>query len=292
MKPKELGALLLLGALWGASFIFIRIAAPVLGPIWLIDLRVWIAGIVLLIYALIVRKLPDFKKEWKYYLMLGLLNAAIPFSLIAYSAVHLNASLTAILNATTPLFTAIVARIWLKEYLSVRKVIGILIGLVGVCILMGWSSVPFTLEVWLSIGASLTAALFYGIGSVYTKLTFTNTPALSLSIGQQLAAGIILIPLSVVTVPTATISLTVMIAVLGLAVLCTAIGYLLYFYLVEHVGPTKTVSVTFLVPLFGIFWGILLLNEHITLGTIVGLIVIFIGVILMNGVQKTKKIRV
>lgn len=292
MKPKELGALLLLGALWGASFIFIRIAAPVLGPIWLIDLRVWIAGIVLLIYAFIVRKLPDFKKEWKYYLMLGLLNAAIPFSLIAYSAVHLNASLTAILNATTPLFTAIVARIWLKEYLSVRKVIGILIGLVGVCILMGWSSVPFTLEVWLSIGASLTAALFYGIGSVYTKLTFTNTPALSLSIGQQLAAGIILIPLSVVTVPTATISLTVMIAVLGLAVLCTAIGYLLYFYLVEHVGPTKTVSVTFLVPLFGIFWGILLLNEHITLGTIVGLIVIFIGVILMNGVQKTKKIRV
>ncbi len=292
MKPKELGALLLLGALWGASFIFIRIAAPVLGPIWLIDLRVWIAGIVLLIYALIVRKLPDFKKEWKYYLMLGLLNAAIPFSLIAYSAVHLNASLTAILNATTPLFTAIVARIWLKEYLSVRKVIGILIGLVGVCILMGWSSVPFTLEVWLSIGASLTAALFYGIGSVYTKLTFTNTPALSLSIGQQLAAGIILIPLSVVTVPTATISLTVMIAVLGLAVLCTAIGYLLYFYLVEHVGPTKTVSVTFLVPLFGIFWGILLLNEHITLGTIVGLIVIFIGVIVMNGVQKTKKIRV
>lgn len=292
MKPKELGALLLLGALWGASFIFIRIAAPVLGPIWLIDLRVWIAGIVLLIYALIVRKLPDFKKEWKYYLMLGLLNAAIPFSLIAYSAVHLNASLTAILNATTPLFTAIVARIWLKEYLSVRKVIGILIGLVGVCILMGWSSVPFTLEVWLSIGASLTAALFYGIGSVYTKLTFTNTPALSLSIGQQLAAGIILIPLSVVTVPTATISLTVMIAVLGLAVLCTAIGYLLYFYLVEHVGPTKTVSVTFLVPLFGIFWGILLLNEHITLGTIVGLIVIFMGVILMNGVQKTKKIRV
>jgi len=292
MKPKELGALLLLGALWGASFIFIRIAAPVLGPIWLIDLRVWIAGIVLLIYALIVRKLPDFKKEWKYYLMLGLLNAAIPFSLIAYSAVHLNASLTAILNATTPLFTAIVARIWLKEYLSVRKVIGILIGLVGVCILMGWSAVPFTLEVWLSIGASLTAALFYGIGSVYTKLTFTNTPALSLSIGQQLAAGIILIPLSVVTVPTATISLTVMIAVLGLAVLCTAIGYLLYFYLVEHVGPTKTVSVTFLVPLFGIFWGILLLNEHITLGTIVGLIVIFIGVILMNGVQKTKKIRV
>lgn len=292
MKPKELGALLLLGALWGASFIFIRIAAPVLGPIWLIDLRVWIAGTVLLIYALIVRKLPDFKKEWKYYLMLGLLNAAIPFSLIAYSAVHLNASLTAILNATTPLFTAIVARIWLKEYLSVRKVIGILIGLVGVCILMGWSSVPFTLEVWLSIGASLTAALFYGIGSVYTKLTFTNTPALSLSIGQQLAAGIILIPLSVVTVPTATISLTVMIAVLGLAVLCTAIGYLLYFYLVEHVGPTKTVSVTFLVPLFGIFWGILLLNEHITLGTIVGLIVIFIGVILMNGVQKTKKIRI
>lgn len=104
MKPKELGALLLLGALWGASFIFIRIAAPVLGPIWLIDLRVWIAGVVLLIYALIVRKLPDFKKEWKYYLMLGLLNAAIPFSLIAYSAVHLNASLTAILNATTPLF--------------------------------------------------------------------------------------------------------------------------------------------------------------------------------------------
>lgn len=290
MNPKELGALLLLGALWGASFLFIRVAAPVLGPIWLIDLRVLIAGIVLLIYALIVRKLPHFKSQWKSYLLLGLLNALIPFVLIAYSAIHLNASLTAILNATTPLFTAIVARFWLGELLSVRKVIGILVGLTGVCILMGWSSVPFTVEVWLSIGASLMAALFYGIGGVYTKRTFTGTPPLALSIGQQLSAGLILIPFSVVSVPTAPISLTVILAVLGLAVLSTSIGYLLYFYLVERVGPTKTVSVTFLVPLFGILWGVLLLNEQITVGTIVGLLVILAGIILMNGIQKQKKI--
>lgn len=289
MNPKELCALLLLGALWGASFLFIRIAAPVLGPIWLIDLRVLIAGIVLLIYALIVRKMPDFRSRWKSYLMLGLLNAVIPFTLIAYSAIHLNASLTSILNATTPLFTAIVARFWLNESLSIRKVIGILVGLAGVCILMGWSSVPFTVEVWLSIGASLMASLFYGIGGVYTKRIFTGTPPLSLSIGQQLSAGIILIPLSIVTVPTAPISLTVILAVLGLAVLSTSIGYLLYFYLVEHVGPTKTVSVTFLVPLFGILWGVLLLHEQITIGTIVGLLVILAGVILMNGIQKQKK---
>lgn len=274
MNIKELGTLLLLGALWGASFLFIRIASPVLGPFMLVDLRLLIAGFFLLVYAWIIKKLPDFKSKWKEYLVLGILNAAIPFTLIAYSALHLTASITAILNATTPLFTAIVARFWLKESLSRKKIIGIFIGIAGVAILVGWDPTAFTSTVFLSTCLSLLAAIFYGIGGVYTKRTFKSTPPLALAIWQQIGAGFLLIPLSIANPIGVPVTPIVIFAVIGLAILSTSFGYLLYFDLIANIGPTKTLSVTFLVPLFGIIWGMLFLNEKMSIGTIIGLIMI------------------
>src|SRR6266702_8173377 len=158
MNAKQIGALLLLSSLWGGSFLFIRIAASVLGPVLLIELRVLIAGVALLLYMLFTRSSLDLRPRWKYYLVIGIINSAIPFTLIATAELYLTAGLAAILNATSPLFGAIVAAIWIKEALTPGKVIGLILGLVGVAVLVGWSSLPFSTTLAFSVAASLGAA--------------------------------------------------------------------------------------------------------------------------------------
>ncbi|SHF12721.1 Threonine/homoserine efflux transporter RhtA [Seinonella peptonophila] len=285
MKLKELGALFLLASMWGASFLFIRVAAPAFGPFLLVDLRVLIAGLALLIYAFLIKQRPDFRTKWKEYLILGGLNAAIPFTFIAAATLHLTASMAAILNATTPLFGAIIARIWLKESLTFKKLIGIPLGLIGVVILVGWNTVPLTGTVFLSVLFSLLGAATYGLGGAYANRTFKQETPLTLSIGQQLAAGILLIPFLFTNAAPGPFSSTVILNLLALAIICTAIGYLIYFYLIAHVGSTKTLTVTFLVPFFGVIWGAIFLHEAITWGTVLGLITILGSTFLITDVK-------
>lgn len=275
MSFKNFMLLNLLGALWGGSFLFMRVAVPVLGPFLLIDMRVILAGLALLLYAWFIRQLPDFRQKWKQYILLGAINAAIPFTLIATAELHLTASVSSILNATTPLFALIAGVVWLKEKLLAGKIISIGLGICGVAILAGWGHLGHSPIVILSIFFSLLASLCYGIGGVYAKIRFTGEPALMLSIGQQLAAGLVLIPFSLPSIDRfQMMNVPVLVSVLCLAILSTSIGYLIYFYLIRTVGPTKTLSVTLLVPLYGVLWGILLLSEKITVGTIVGLVII------------------
>src|SRR5579883_1329186 len=197
MKPRDSLFLLLLAALWGGSFLFIRLASPVIGPVVLMDARVLIAGLALLVYAALLARMPDLWRRWRAYLLLGGLNAAAPFTLIAFAELHLPASLAAILNATTPLFGAVVAFFWLHDRMTAKKIVGILIGVIGVVVLVGWSPFPLTPLVLLSVGASLLAACFYGIGGVYSKVAFQKEPPLALAMGQQLGAGVVLLPFAV-----------------------------------------------------------------------------------------------
>jgi len=285
MRPRDLGALLLLAALWGGSFLFIRIASPALGPLALVDLRVLLAGGALLVYAAIARRLPTWRSWWRRYLILGALNAAVPFTLIATAELHLTASLAAILNATTPLFTALVAAVWLKERVTAPKAAGLALGVVGVAVLVGWSPLPPSDAVLLSVGASLLAALFYGLGGVYAKAAFGGVPPLALAIGQQLGAGACLSPFAALTLPAMRPSPGILVAVVVLALLCTALGYLLYFHLIGRVGPTKTLSVTFLIPVFGLLWSALFLREPVGIGTFAGLALILASVTLVTGVR-------
>jgi drug/metabolite transporter (DMT)-like permease len=286
MKPKDLSILFLLAAIWGASYLFIRIAAPVLGPAVLIDARVLMAGGVLLLYAAAIRHRPGFRSRWKRYLILGAVNAAIPFTLIATSELYLTASLAAILNATTPLFTAVVAALWLKDQLTIPKIAGIAIGLAGVAVLVGWSPLPLTGKVLLAVGLSLLAALCYGIGGVYATRAFRGTPSLTLAIGQQLAAGLLLIPFAAAQAPVARLSLAAGLALGALALLSTSVAYLLYFHLIAAVGPTKTLSVTFLIPVFGLLWGALFLGEPVGAGTLIGMAIILASITLVTGVRR------
>lgn len=282
MTPLNWVRLVTLAALWGSSYLFIRIAAPELG-VWLtMGLRVMIAAITLVIYGVCKGVFPDVRSRWRAYLCLGLLNNAIPFTLIAIAVVSLNASIAAILNATTPLCTAILAILFLSQSLNWQKGGGLLLGILGVGILVGWNPLPLSPAVLAGICCALLAALSYGFAAVYARHAFTGSQPLDVATGQLLGSSLLLLPGSLLSVPEQFPSLSVLLAVSALAVFCTAGAYLLYFQLIATAGPTSATTVTFLMPFFSLALGFLLLSEPINLGLILGLTVILCSIRLVT----------
>lgn len=281
-RPQDLIALLALAVLGGASFLFIRVAAPELGPFLLMDLRVLIAGVVLLAAARSTGQVVDFRTHWRRYLIVGALYGAIPYALIAVASLRIPASMAAVLNATTPLFTAVVSLFWLGEGLSARKVGGLLLGLLGVALAVGWrpGSVDGSLLPW-SL-CMLLSSLFYALGSIYAKRAFQGVPPIAVAIGQQFGAGVILLPAALLSWPSAWPSAwpsgRAVAALLLLALLATAFTSYLFFGLVARIGPTRTLSILFFVPLFGILFAHLFLGEPISFSILAGLAVILVGV--------------
>jgi drug/metabolite transporter (DMT)-like permease len=273
----------MLSALWGGSFLFIRVAVPALGPFLLVELRVGLAAAALCLYALAAGSMPKIRGRWKSFLVLGFLNAAVPFSLISAAEIHLTASLAAILNSTTVMFTAIVAAVWMGDALTARKAIGIVLGIVGVSVLVGWDPVPLNGAVLFAVAAMLLASLSYALGATYAKRSFLGIPPLGMAIGQLSGAVVLLLPMAVVSVPERAPSTVVTFSMLGLALLSTALAYLIYFRLIENVGPTSTLTVTLLVPVFGLLFGVLLLEEPFGPGTLAGLGIILTSVVLITG---------
>ena len=288
MRPRDFAGLTLLGALWGGSFLFIRVAVPALGPFLLVELRVGLAAATLLLYALAAGRVPKIRSRWRSFLVLGFFNAAVPFTLISAAEIHLTASLAAILNSTTVMFTAMVAAVWMGDALTARKLVGIVLGIVGVTVLVGWDPLPLNGAVLLAVAAMLLASLSYALGATYAKRSFSGIPPVGMAIGQLTAATALLLPLSVAGVPEQTPSLAVVLCVLALALLSTAVAYLIYFRLIENVGPTSTVTVTLLVPVFGLLFGVLLLDEPFGSGTLAGLGIILSSVVLITGISPPK----
>ena len=285
MMTEDLGRLLLLSALWGGSFLFMRIAAPVLGPIVVAESRVLIAGLALFLYACASKRPMELRSRWRQYLIIGAVNSAIPFALIATAQLRLTASLAAILNATSPLFGAVIAAVWIKDPLTMRKIGGLFLGITGVAVLVGWSPMDVSVKVALSIGASLIAAGFYGIASVYTKAKVAGAPSLGMAVGSQLGASLLLLPLIPIVPPFSSPSAGVFFCVVLLALGSTGLAYLLYFRLIVDVGPAKALTVTFLIPIFGVIWGALFLGEQITFSELVGCAIILVGTSFVLGVR-------
>jgi drug/metabolite transporter (DMT)-like permease len=286
MGARDLGALVLLAALWGASYMFIRVAVPAFGPFALMGLRVVLAASVLALYAAVLaRGMSKLRSRWKEFLIVGTTNSAIPFSLIAAAEIELTASLAAILNSTTALFAAAVAAVWIGEALTTKKILGLVMGLVGVAVLVGWDPVPLSPVVLLSVGAMLAASFSYAVGGVYVKRTFAGVPPLTMAIGQQAGAAFLLLPLATLSLPEEAPPLPAVLSALALTLLSTTVAYLLYFRLIENVGPTKTLTVTFLIPVFGLLFGIVLLGEPVGVGTLVGFGIILYSVALVTEVS-------
>lgn len=291
MKLKDMIMLLLLAALWGGSFLFIRIGAPALGPLILVELRVVLAGITLIIFAIVSRHRIHVLGKWWQYLILGTANAAIPFTLIALAELHLDAGFAAILNATTPMFTAVIAWLWIGDPFTKRKLLGVILGIVGVAVLVDFGFSGHGVSLWVPASCSILAAVIYGFAGVFSSRYFKGEKPLDMAIGQQLAASLILLPFAMFAIPHEMPSRVVIFSVLGLAILCTALAYLIFFTLIHRIGALRTLTVTFLVPVFGIIWGKLFLGEQITIHLLLGLMIILCSVALMANInfKKPKK---
>lgn len=261
MSASDLARLLALAALWGGSFAFMRVAVPVLGPLWLAFLRVVIAFAALFAVAFARRSVPPLRERWRDYLVIGTINSALPFALFCFAEQYIGASSAAILNATSPFFGAVVAALWLRTPLNWRQVAGMVLGLAGVTLLVGWQPEPLSATTLAATLACLGAALCYGVSSVYAKARMASVPSAGLALYSQLAAAIALAP-TLALVPTPSPPSPLVVAnVLALALASTAFAYLLYFRLIATIGPTRALTVTFLIPLFGVIWGALFLGE-------------------------------
>lgn len=288
MKTSDLIELIALAAIWGASFLFMRLGAAEFGPIALSTLRV--AGATLFLLPLLAwqRQTAALRTHWRALAVVGIVNSVCPFVLFSIAALALNAGLSSIFNATAPLWGAAIGALWLKDRLTPSRMLGLAIGFAGV-IFLAWDKASFKagehgISAGLAILACLLATLCYGFGANYTKRRLQGTPPLAVAAGSQLAATLVLAVPGLWLWPTQLPSATAWGAVAGLALLATGVAYLLYFRLIAHVGPARAISVTYLIPLFGVLWGALFLGEAVTPAMFVGGAIILAGTALVTGV--------
>ena len=283
MSPKLAAEFLFLAALWGSSFLFMRQAALEFGPVATAGLRVAVAGAVLLPILMLSGHWRAFRVHAGRILFVGLINAGIPFGLFAYAVLSISTGLTAILNATVPLFGALVAWLWLGDRPGHWRAVGLALGFLGVA-LLSWNKASFAAggTGW-AVLACLGAAIFYAVAASYTKKYLMGIAPMATAAGSQFGATLGLLLPSLWTWPAQPASAGAWAAVAAAGVFCTALAYLLYFRLIEAAGPAKTLTVTFLIPVFAIGYGALLLGEAITPWMVGCGIVILAGVALATG---------
>lgn len=290
MTPLDLARLILLSAIWGSSFIFMKILAPVLGPSATACLRLLIAGGFLCCYMLWRKQNLGWREELRHYLIIGIVNSALPFYLYSLAALSLPAGYSVILNASSPLWGALFSAFWLQDPLNLRKIIGMILGAIGVSFVSRADHSSLGQAAGAAILACLLAALCYGLAGVYTKKFAKHLKPLPLAAGSQCLAGLCLLPQSLALGFPWPFAPKIWLSLLALALLCSAVAYLLYFSLIASVGPTKALTVTFLMPLFGMLWAYLFLGEHINAGMIFGCAGIIAGTLLVLWPKKAKKL--
>jgi drug/metabolite transporter (DMT)-like permease len=290
MRARYLGALLLLGAVWGASFLFIKIGVQELAPETLVALRLMIASLVLLgvLYARGLQ-LPARWRTWVDFLFLGVIGLIFPYLLITWSEQSIPSGMAAILNATTPLFSVLVAYFWThEERLGGLKLLGVALGFVGVVVAVGVEELDLARADTQAQLAVLVAAACYGIAGIYGRRAFRGIPALVPATGQMLMGALLIGPYALLArgVPSPLPSATALWAVLALAVLGTAMAYILLYWLMERIGATRTSMVTYLLPPFALVYGALFLQERVALNAVLGLGLVIAGILLANGVLR------
>ncbi len=270
MRSADLLRLISLAAIWGASFLFMRVLAPVVGVLWSAEVRVGLAGVALLTLMYVTGRAMNFRENWKSFLILGTINSALPFALYSYAALSIPAGYSAIVNATSPLWGAVMGAAFLGERLTLRKMAGMATGVLGVAFLVRLGPVEFNSKLVLAVLACVGATLCYAIVGIYTKKKLAGITPMQMATGSQVGAAFVLMPFLPLAPVQGEITANIAMVGVALALLCSAVAYLIYFRLMADLGPTKALTVTFLIPLFALLWGYLFLNEHITMNTVIG----------------------
>ena len=275
--------------MWGASYLFMRYAVPYFGAVPLIEGRVLVAGLALGAFLLATGGTVGWRLYWRDYLFVGAVGLALPFALIAEALKTIDASTGAILNALAPLFASIVAAIWIREALTPAKLAGIALCLAGTVVLVGWTPKPMSSSELFAASLSVVATAVYGFTIVYTKVRLKGASPLGTSTATLLMAAVALLPVLPFTQApreVATIPASAWLAMLGLAIVSTTFAFILYYRLIADVGPVKAITVTLLVPIFGMLWGVLFLGEPLTPGRIAGCAIILAGCSLILGLVR------
>jgi len=290
MRATDLITLLALAALWGASFLFMRLGAGEFGAIALTALRVAGGALFLLPLVLLRGQGAALRTHWRPIVVVGAINSAVPYLMFSIAALAINAGLSAILNATAPLWGVLVGWLWLKDRLTPSRLLGVFIGFAGV-VMLAWDKASFKpgehgVSAAAAIGACLLATLCYGIAANYTKRSLTGAPPLAVAAGSQAAAALMLALPAAGHWPATNPSALAWTSLGALAILCTGIALVLYFRLIAALGASRAITVTFLIPLFGLLWGALFLGEAVTAAMVAGCAVILVGTGLVTGVLK------
>lgn len=277
MTPSDHARLLSLSAIWGASFLFLRIASPVLGPLTTAFFRVMIGAVTLAGCLVMLRIRLDMRGKWRPVILVGIINSGIPFVMYSIAALWLPAGYSAVFNAMTPLMGVAIGAAFFAEPLTRAKLAGVFLGVGGVAVLTGAGPIEVTSQVVLGALACLAATACYGLAGFLTRRWITNQGGLDsriLAAGSLIGATLFLLPFAGIalwrenTLPAA--GMTVWVAMLGVGMVCTAFAYILYFRLIADLGPVRSLTVTFLIPPFGIAWGVLFLGERLSLAHAVG----------------------
>jgi drug/metabolite transporter (DMT)-like permease len=283
VRLPDLIELVALAAIWGASFLFMRVAAPELGPVALMALRVGIAAALLLPVLALRGGLAALRARLGHVAVVGVVNSAVPFCLLGYATLSLSAGLASILNATSPLWGALVAHLWLGERLDRARVAGLALGFGGVAFLATARSTLGAPGGVAAVAAALGATLSYGIGASYTRRFLKGVDPLAVAAGSQAAAALALVVPAWALWPAAPPPARAWGAVIALGTACTAVAYVMYFRLIAHVGPARAISVTFLIPAFAVAWGAAFLGEALSARTLGGAAVVLAGTALATG---------
>lgn len=290
--------LIVLSALWGGSFFFVGVAIAELSPLMIVTVRLLFAAVALWVLALSMGyKIPRSRKIWQAFIGMGILNNAIPFMLIVWSQTHITSGLAAILNATTPIFTVVIAGILLAdERMTKSKVVGVVIGFVGVIVLVGPSAMSGFGSNIVAQLAVLAAAVCYGVAGVYGRRyrTMGIAPMMAAA-GQITASALLLLPFALLYVSPsqfAEVSTHIWLAIAALAIFSTALAYILYFRILASSGATNVVLVTFLVPVSAVLLGFFFLGEQLNPEHFIGMAIIAVGLSAIDGRIWERKIKV
>ena len=278
MAPRDAVDLVLLGALWGAAFLFTRIAVPEFGPVPLILVRVSIAAAILTAMLAGRGGMGTLSGRERPLAVLGAMNTAVPFSLFAFATVTLPAGMSSVLNATVPLFGAVTGVLWLGERLAAPRVAGLLTGFAGV-IVLAWSRLAGGGD-RLAMLAALAATMLYALSAHYTRRRLDGVTPLTVATGSQIAATVFTLPLGIALWPAANPSALAWACAVTLGIGCTALAYLLYFRLLARIGAVAALAVTYLIPVFGVTWGAIFLDERLPASAFTGALLVLAGVAL------------
>ena len=282
MRPADYARLLLLAAIWGGAFVFLRVAAPVLGPVWTAEFRVLIGGIALLGWLRFSGVDVGLWQHRRFYLVVGAVIIALPFALYAFAAMHAPGSLLSIVNSTSPIFGLVWSAAFRDERLTLRKAAGLALGVAGVALVAQPGSAGADPLLGWAIGAALLACCAYGVTGVLIKRMQDGVSSQAMAAGNQLGAALVLVPLLPVLPPLAAPGPAVVANVLGLALLASAVAFVLYFRLITDIGATRALTVTYLIPLFGVLFGWLFLGETLPAAALAGGVLIVGGTLLVT----------